>query len=395
MGSLKFITVCPKCRLNRHCITKAIQRVLVIFNFHRRWQRYWLSCAFKFSLFLLFIVLAVGEFGCFWWAFCTWRIPKTSRDSLNLLFVSDSQIQGYKGERPGILGSIARLDSDWYLTKAFFLALSSFSADAVIHLGDLLDEGYIATDDEFQEYKVRHDKIFNTPDRISRIHVAGDNDIGGESRDIITEKTVSRFSENFGPINDILRLKSLQIVKINSLSFLRRWPLRDEQTNYNNTMNFIKELPLKLHKDKISILIGHVPLGLTNKYQVGPMMKLINAVKPRYAFSGHTHKSASFEHEIGSVVFTEYVVPTCSYRMGTDKIGAAVAVIDVDGSIDFSVLPLPTRYPFFYAYLVVLCVCVTLALLILFILRPCFNGIFNRRRIQFISVGRNATFQCC
>lgn len=62
--------------------------------------------------------------------------------------------------------------------------------------------------------------------------------------------------------------------QINSLSFLRRWPLRDEQTNYNNTMNFIKELPLKLHKDKISILIGHVPLGLTNKYQVGPMMKV-------------------------------------------------------------------------------------------------------------------------
>lgn len=27
------------------------------------------------------------------------------------------------------------------------------------------------------------------------------------------------------------------------------------------------------------------------------------------------------------MVFTEYVVPTCSYRMGTDKIGAAVAVI--------------------------------------------------------------------
>ena len=26
-------------------------------------------------------------------------------------------------------------------------------------------------------------------------------------------------------------------------------------------------------------------------------------------------------------MFTEYVVPTCSYRMGTDKIGAAVAVI--------------------------------------------------------------------
>ena len=62
--------------------------------------------------------------------------------------------------------------------------------------------------------------------------------------------------------------------QINSLSFLRSWPLRDEQTNYNNTMNFIEELPLRLHKDKISILIGHVPLGITNKMQLGPMMKV-------------------------------------------------------------------------------------------------------------------------
>ena len=35
----------------------------------------------------------------------------------------------------------------------------------------------------------------------------------------------------------------------------------------------------------------------------------------------------TFEHKFGSEKFTEYVVPTCSYRMGTDKMGAAVAVL--------------------------------------------------------------------
>ena len=62
--------------------------------------------------------------------------------------------------------------------------------------------------------------------------------------------------------------------QINSLSFLRRWPHRDELTNYNNTIHFIEELPLKLHKDKISILIGHIPLGITNKIQVVPTTKV-------------------------------------------------------------------------------------------------------------------------
>ena len=65
--------------------------------------------------------------------------------------------------------------------------------------------------------------------------------------------------------------------------------------------------------------------------------------------------------------------------------------IGVDGSIDYSVLPLPTRYPFFYAYLVILSICVTLALLPLF-LRVIFTWGFNRRRIQIISVGRNANY---
>ena len=66
----------------------------------------------------------------------------------------------------------------------------------------------------------------------------------------------------------------IDLPQINSLSFLRRRPLRDEQTNYNNTINFIEELPLKLHKDKMSILIGHIPLGITNKMQVAPIMKV-------------------------------------------------------------------------------------------------------------------------
>lgn len=47
----------------------------------------------KLSVVLLFVAIAVGEIGCFWWVYLTWRVPAPSRDSLNLLLVSDSQIQ--------------------------------------------------------------------------------------------------------------------------------------------------------------------------------------------------------------------------------------------------------------------------------------------------------------
>lgn len=68
-------------------------------------------------------------------------------------------------------------------------------------------------------FQVRYDKIFNIFDGIFRIYVVGDNDIGGESMDVIIEKIVLRFLENFGFINDVLRLKVFQIVKVN-LCFL-------------------------------------------------------------------------------------------------------------------------------------------------------------------------------
>lgn len=44
-------------------------------------------------------------------------------------------LQGFRNEPSGILGSITRLDADWYLQKAFMLLMMVFTPDAVIHLG--------------------------------------------------------------------------------------------------------------------------------------------------------------------------------------------------------------------------------------------------------------------
>ena len=64
-------------------------------------------------------------------------------------------------------------------------------------------------------FQARHDRIFHTPAGVYRIHIAGDNDIGGESSDIITEEEVARFSANMGPLNDVIKLKyTFQIVKV-------------------------------------------------------------------------------------------------------------------------------------------------------------------------------------
>ncbi|XP_074637467.1 uncharacterized protein LOC141895534 isoform X2 [Acropora palmata] len=312
---------------------------------NRRCWRYLNVCYranLKLSVVAFIVAIAIGELGCFLWAYLTWRVPASSEDSLGLLLVSDSQIQGFRNEPPGIVGYITRLDADWYLWKVFRLMISVFSPDAVIHLGDIFDEGNIATDEEFVQYKARHDRIFSVPLGVPKIHVAGDNDIGGEGMDRITKRLVSRFSHHFGSVNDVIELKSYQIIKVNSL-ILQSRPLRQEEWSvYNKTSTFIEELPSRLNRNKSSILIGHI---------------LLYMIESKTAI-----KSATIYHRRGSVTVTEYVLPTCSYRMGTNRMGAAIAVLGADGSMDYSVLSFPTRYTFFYIYLLVLVNCLIMRL---------------------------------
>ena len=76
-----------------------------------------------------------------------------------------------------------RWDSDKYLQKSFSLAYGYVRPDAVIFLGDLFDEGSVATDDEFQDYVTRFHKLFPLPKNVKVAYLPGDNDVGGEGRD--------------------------------------------------------------------------------------------------------------------------------------------------------------------------------------------------------------------
>lgn len=64
--------------------------------------------------------------------------------------------------------------------------------------------------------------------------------------------------------------------------------------------------------------------------------------------------------------------------------------IGTDGSIDYCILRLPTRYPFLYTYLVFLCICIVLALpwlmsAVLFIVQLIWNRLLGRKRCIVIT----------
>lgn len=81
-----------------------------------------------------------------------------------------------------------------------------------------MNDGSVCSDDEYQLLKKRFDSIFNLSghnSRVSRYYIAlvsftnllftcqkviylpGDNDIGGEGSDRVTEEKIQRFNKNF------------------------------------------------------------------------------------------------------------------------------------------------------------------------------------------------------
>ena len=70
----------------------------------------------------------------------------------------------------------------------------------VVFLGDLIDEGSECLDEEYTEYAKRFKDLYST--KAVKIYVAGDNDIGGEGSDPVTQQKVERFVRNF-PSRDV------------------------------------------------------------------------------------------------------------------------------------------------------------------------------------------------
>ena len=77
---------------------------------------------------------------------------------LKIIFVADAQIQGMLNE--GSTGPIKRWDSDRYLKKTFSWAMYAYEPQVVVFLGDLLDEGSEADDEQYLDYVIRFKSIY-------------------------------------------------------------------------------------------------------------------------------------------------------------------------------------------------------------------------------------------
>ena len=97
----------------------------------------------KLCFLLLLGAVLYNELIAYYSAYSRWPNLKWPTDSLRILFVADPQLQGVMYESPFPVGPITRWDSDRYLGKTFSWAISAYSPQVVVFLGDLIDEGNV------------------------------------------------------------------------------------------------------------------------------------------------------------------------------------------------------------------------------------------------------------
>ncbi|RVE49212.1 hypothetical protein evm_006104 [Chilo suppressalis] len=268
-----------------------------------------------------------------------------------VLFIADPQIQGDLAVPPP-LSYLFNWDSDRYLKATFTVVSKYFQPDILVYMGDLMDEGSISTIPQFHGYVKRLSSIFNIESPVLQIWLPGDNDIGGENEPVSREK-VAEFDKVFNQPSTIT-YSNITFYKVNGMTYT--FPKNIQGADENN----------------INIVVSHYPITTRTVFS----MQLIKEIHPNIFFCAHDHESKyvtqnkdlthrrTHSYGYGEAILNisldedtlyEVYVPTCSYRMGTSKIGFGAAILDDKNHLlRYTVFWSPTRFPYLLFYLAVL-----------------------------------------
>ncbi|XP_026841383.1 metallophosphoesterase 1 isoform X2 [Drosophila persimilis] len=298
---------------------------------------------------LTLLLIFFNEFLIYYMAQSSWHQIDCKLDNCTrLLLISDPQILGTSYDRSSH-SPLARYDSDRYLQKTFERAVAFTQPHIIVFLGDLLDEGNIATAQEYKQYVKRFRRIYQSKKFRKRVHVPGDNDIGGENGDYISNSNQRRFENEFMSEDLFDYDHRIRFFKINRMLLDFTNPDRDHNA------------------DRLRIGVSHAPLLIGG----GPLLRaVISDLDPHIIFSGHWHESRIFIYPSTKVInfyenavrhfdlkalkeqehsYLEIMVPTSSYRMGKSKIGMGYAVLE-NYNLSYTVLWQPNRFILLFTY---------------------------------------------
>ncbi|XP_049819245.1 uncharacterized protein LOC109606279 [Aethina tumida] len=165
----------------------------------------------------------------------------------------------------------------------------------------------------------------------------------------------------------------------------------DSRERLTNLMPVFKKQREFYDTSKIFIGLSHLPLMFMPSAFTE---KVIAKMLPQVIFAGHEHKSMIvstdallredyhiipinpdnnkvFEYTLGVTDMYEILIPTCSYRMGTKKIGYGYAILEKN-NLRFTVLWSPSRFDQLTSYFVVfVCFIMSMPLYLCFCRKKC------------------------
>ncbi|XP_035709401.1 cell division control protein 1 isoform X4 [Folsomia candida] len=277
---------------------------------------------------------------------------------LRVLVVADPQIIGENNEL-AFFGLFTRWDADRYLHRNFLLAQHHTQPHVVAFLGDLFDEGYGATDAEYRRYTRRFREVFQLPRKqdpspIEYVFLPGDNDIGGEGVEPIDVVKLRWFNQTFGDFKKELWVQrgsvSAQFVKI--LDQLRPQLIFSAHSHHSAYTQLEGSEMVKM-TDKFLMAHKHP----SRQWALEGVPFLGYTAKPKSEITAddtlqlQTSATITLQFDKGSRTVHEITVPTCSYRMGTPHPGFGAFHLYKNGTLEYTVLWLPSRLNQLYTYL--------------------------------------------
>ncbi|EJD35393.1 hypothetical protein AURDEDRAFT_154879 [Auricularia subglabra TFB-10046 SS5] len=161
-------------------------------------------------------------------------------------------------------------------------AVRRFGADAVVFLGDMLDDGrFVRTDEEYTAYAQRFKHTFPLPTRTQPYYVVGNRDVGLGDSAAFSAVARQRFSSSsaFGqPPNHAARVGNHTLVFLDAPGLVeedyRRFSAEADFDDWpgakGGAIEFVKHFSPKEREERV-VLFSHIPLARPDAASCGPL----------------------------------------------------------------------------------------------------------------------------
>ncbi|KAI6157523.1 Metallo-dependent phosphatase-like protein [Pisolithus tinctorius] len=321
------------------------------------------SCIVNGLRILWVLVVLWHELAVFDWTLRTCHWPDSQQaQSLNLrvariLVIADPQVLDKHSypERNLFTSFLSQVMVDLNLRKSWHAAFHHLRPDAVVVLGDMMDNGRsLMSNSEYKTYHERYRDIFKAYEcSVPTYYLPGNHDVGLGAAASFSLEADSRYTSHFGPRNHYVSVGNHTLVFIDATALAEEDVLRAGRGHSFDNWPAVRHGPIEFvkriaesHSGGSIVLFTHIPLARPQDASCGPLRErgtirqgfgfgyqntlmdgatvfLLDRLKPSLILSGDDHDYCDYQHTIPSTNTSvrEVTVKSFSIAMGVRRPG--------------------------------------------------------------------------